>query len=118
MKTQDRTNAKQAAQYFLEAWKGRRWGQMLTFCQYTWRESYGRQRLKEMFKPLQLDEYEVNSNLIKGDCMVEVYCWYVINGQPKRGKMRVICETAPYAPSLEGEWGVNPISVLKMAERK
>jgi len=31
----------------------------------------------------------------------------------KKIKARVICETGPYKPDIEGNWGVNPISCLK-----
>ena len=28
-------------------------------------------------------------------------------------RARIICETEPYKPSKEGEWGVNPIGMLR-----
>jgi hypothetical protein len=44
-----------------------------------------------------------------GDAAVEIM--FTFDGRLKRAML--ICETAPYQPSIEGEWGVNPISLLR-----
>ena len=34
------------------------------------------------------------------------------------GKANTICEKAPYEPSPNGKWGVNPISILRWVKQK
>lgn len=37
----------------------------------------------------------------------------MIGSNRKKVTARLVCETEPYKPSVDGEFGVNPISLIK-----
>lgn len=97
---------------FLQAWKDNNHAKMYDLTQKTWRSTHSKKQLKQLingriksFKVLEIREF-----------MPTVYDANVvvkIAGNEKKITARMICETEPYKASVNGEFGVNPISVVK-----
>lgn len=82
-------------------------------CQLTWinntREPL--QRIRYLIVGLELKEYDIKE--IKMITPVSAECEVSIN-KGKPAFINLIKEIAPYQPSEKGQWGINPISVLKL----
>ena len=69
-----------------------------------------------IFENLDLKKWNILKVTRVGDACRDVHLQitYGKNGknQKRRIRARCICETAPFQPDINGDWGVNPISVL------
>ena len=105
---------------FMSAWKDSNWSEMLKSTQKTWRSKKNNDSellknwfyLKDLltFKVLKIDQ-------ISDSCVDVLLSIRYIFGDSKlketKIRARVICETEPYKPNKAGEWGVNPIGMLR-----
>ncbi|HUS49105.1 MAG TPA: hypothetical protein VMZ91_03015 [Candidatus Paceibacterota bacterium] len=105
---------------FMSAWKDSNWSEMLKSTQKTWRSKKNNDSellknwfyLKDLltFKVLKIDQ-------ISDSCVDVLLSIRYIFGDSKlketKIRARVICETEPYKPSKTGEWGINPIGMLR-----
>jgi len=105
---------------FMDAWKDSNWSEMLKYTQKTWRskENNNSDLLKNWFYLKDLLTFKVlKINQISLSCVDVILGIGYIFGDSKiketKIRARVICETEPYKPSPTGEWGVNPISILR-----
>lgn len=109
---------KKRAIEFLEAWKNRKWKRVEGMFQQTWLSTHNRKDRRLMRKKFQkttITDYIINKYVKIGECMYDVIVAITfLSGRRAKMTMRIICETAPYTPSLEGEWNVNPISCLRI----
>lgn len=103
---------------FLKAWRDQDWKALYLATQLTTRELWNEERLAEVYGKMTLQSWYVTDCVKQSDVMVDVSakCWIEVAGgvRTDRVKARVVCELAPYQPSEDGTWGVNPISVLGM----
>jgi len=103
---------------FLEAWEKRNWKAMLKYCQITWRtllpdtEKTLYFQFRNKLLSAKILKTEKVSDVTR-DISVEIYYKDINIKRRIRRKARLICETAPMQPSPEGEWGVNPTSMMK-----
>jgi len=105
---------------FMNAWKDSDWSEMLKSTQKTWRskENNDSELLKNWFYLKDLLTFKVlKINQISESCVDVLLGIRYIFGDSKmketKIRARIICETEPYKPSKEGEWGVNPIGMLR-----
>jgi len=105
---------------FMDAWKDSNWSEMLKYTQKTWRskENNNSELLKNWFYLKDLLTFKIlKINQISESCVdVLLGIGYMFgNSKLKETKIRarVICEIEPYKPDPTGEWGVNPISILR-----
>lgn len=108
---------------FMEAWKNEDWNGMWRNSQKTWRskKENNAERLFDFFGHKTLLEYKViGLNEVSSYCTdVEVRIKYSIAPYDPFSvyeytiKPRLLKEIKEYSPSEGGEWGVNPISMLK-----
>lgn len=105
---------------FMNAWKDSNWSEMLKYTQKTWRsrENNSIETLKNWFYLKDLLTFKVlKINQISESCIdILLSIRYIfVDSDLKEAKVRarVICETGPYKPSKDGEWGVNPIGILR-----
>jgi hypothetical protein len=124
---------------FLASWKMKDWDRMVKFTQKTWRSGKDKavEELQYKFEFQELLGAEIIGKeskifeypkLVEGrlevrkakDALTVVRAkifWSIDGLSVKEGIIRanVIRETAPYEPSVKGEWGVNPDSIRKVA---
>jgi len=105
---------------FMNAWKDSDWLEMLKYTQKTWRskENNDSELLKNWFYLKDLLTFKIlKINQISESCVDVLLGIRYIFGDSKMKETkimaRIICETEPYKPSKEGEWGVNPIGMLR-----
>ncbi len=97
---------------FLDAWKLQDYEKMHTLCQKTFKVGHTKNQLKAIM-PNRIKSFK----LIKTEKSTEVVYDFDISvrieGKSKKSMARVICETEPFKPSIDGEWGVNPLSISR-----
>ncbi|MBA7539487.1 hypothetical protein ES705_31766 [subsurface metagenome] len=105
---------------FMKAWKNSNWSEMRKCTQKTWRskENNNSEMLKDWFYLKDLLTFKIlKINQISESCVDVLLGISYLFGDSKiketNIRARVICETEPYKPSKEGEWGVNPIGILR-----
>ena len=106
---------------FMNAWKDSNWSKMFENSQITWRirgRNKGIDLLKGWFYLKDLTTFKILKTEKISDTCVNVtlrisYLYYISNLKEVKIRARVICETEPYKPSKDGEWGVNPVSILR-----
>ncbi|MBA7580966.1 hypothetical protein ES708_22865 [subsurface metagenome] len=115
-----RMDAIETTKKFMNAWKDSNWSEMLKYTQKTWRsrENNNSEMLKGWFYLKDLLTFKIlKINQISESCVDVILGIGYIFGDSKiketKIRARVICETEPYKPSPTGEWGVNPIGILK-----
>ena len=104
---------------FMDAWKRKNWRKLLKYCQVTWVEE-GHPNLTPLkwviswygsrVVPI---SYEVIDYELKDDTTIDAVINVTFKTGIKQIKARIICEKGAYEPSIDGTWGVNPISCLR-----
>ncbi len=103
---------------FFEAWEKRNWKAMVRFCQLSWvalpddREATLSLQFRYKLLGAKILKTEKISEVTR-DISVEIHYKDIIIKKRTRRKVRLICELAPMKPSPEGQWGVNPISMMR-----
>jgi len=118
LKLNDETTAEYVVSEFFSCWKNGNFGEIDNYVQGTW--LYHHNSFKEMFGHLELTDFYIYDKEIITDCRQEVdfRADIVLDNKTKSmyGKANVICEEAPYKPTPNGKWGVNPLSLLRWQE--
>lgn len=112
-------SAERALAEYVFAWKNQDWSEMVKWSQKTWIDGEpdpaGLLEAWYDFKTLkgfEIKDVEIVSEVLTDITFVVHYEAIANQISKMRIAARVIRETAPYEPSLQGEWGVNPISAL------
>jgi hypothetical protein len=131
-----RKTPEQCVKSYLKAWEKQQINRAFEFCQLTWKHTSaisGRDWLKNFFNGCRLVSFELlnviypMNNKVVADAEIRCVCkYYRYNKTTQKTefqfektikiKIRLIKESRPYAPSEDGQWGVNPISTLKTEE--
>ena len=117
-------SAEQTLANWVAAWRDQDWQRMADLSQLTWVDAepdpvgildawYG---FKTPLKGFEVKEIDRISEVASDVTFVVHYEAFANQIDKKEITAKVIRETAPYNPSPQGEWGVNPISAL--AERQ
>lgn len=101
---------------FLRYWVKGNYIKMYRLCQKTWQHNHTQGELKGMLSHLSIEKFDIIGEGDTKEALNKVAVVMVINGERVSTYIYLICETAPYKPSLTGVWGVNPISILKKAK--
>jgi hypothetical protein len=111
-------SAKQVAERFMELWLRGDFRRAEPLLQKTW-ISNNRSSFLDYFKtwlgPIELSKYEIKEETINGfmtTINIEIQFTVLKRKQKKHINMNLIKEIAPYEPSANGDWGVNPVSCL------
>ncbi|MBX3045291.1 MAG: hypothetical protein KIT33_12565 [Candidatus Kapabacteria bacterium] len=108
---------------YLEHWHNKNWAGMTKNSQLTW--------LKNEENPLKwIEDWHIHKHLknykvIKSQKNSEVFVTVVVKCEIENNNKKLLAniqfnlirEKAPYKPDIEGVWGVNPISGLKVTAR-
>lgn len=103
---------------FFEAWEKRNWKAMVRYCQLSWqalpndREATLGLQFRYKLLSAKILKTEKISDVTR-DISVEIYYKDINIKKRIRRKVRLICETGPMKPSVEGSWGVNPTSMMR-----
>jgi len=105
---------------FLDAWEKRNYKMMVRYCQLSWvrlnQHCDVDKLLSAQFRHKLLSAKILKTEKISDvttDISVEIYYKDINIKKRIRRKARLICEKAPMQPSPEGEWGINPISMIR-----
>ena len=112
---------------FLHAWKKGKYKTMATHCQKTWLSDRTdpANALNIMFSHVTLETAEILDvedfkgikvealGIDKGDVICDILISVKVNGIFQIRKPRIMRESEAYEPDVEGDWGVNPISMLR-----
>jgi len=107
----------QALLRFLYSWYREDWSAAVLYTQKTWRagESKPAKVLKWQLKDLKLKDLESISKSEISPVVVDMRVVVLVETLGSLRKMkivvRVIKEKGPYLPSLDGDWGINPLSI-------
>jgi len=107
---------------YVLAWRARDWASMADQCQMTWRSVtiFPPDYLRARWAAFELIDYKIQGGVIltptSHDLQLMIRYKYRKGDAVKRMLARVIREAAPYRPSEQGTWGVNPISLLRTWE--
>lgn len=115
-----KNKAKHIIELFMLAWIAMDIQKMYDLCQETWKSEHSKNRLKKMLYPqigkrkrLRIKSYRILKIQKVSEFMYDVDLKVKTGGIEKKLTARLICETAPYKASIEGKFGVNPISIIK-----
>lgn len=105
---------------FFDNWKARDFVRMAAFTQKTWRAPKGssaKQALSSLFGSWRIKNWSPagKPEAIEGsECFMAVpILLETTTGERMICRTMLICEEAAMKPSKDGDWGVNPISVLR-----
>ncbi len=127
MNKKQRKEAKKTVERFFTAWRYCDWAEMERLSQWAWRFANATESLEmiyDLFSFMVLRRFKIISSEVKGEAMIDVIAMveyqYEDSDEIRKRTIaaRVICEAAPYKPSLDGVWGVNPISVMRTKRRE
>lgn len=100
-----------------ECWKNKDFKEAEKYIQKTWLSNSHENEFEKMFGNLKLTDFYIYDKKIVTDCRHEVSFRVnmIFGGKEvtRYGNANTICETGKYAPNPEGDWGVNPISLLR-----
>ncbi len=115
--------AEAALAEFVLLWKQRKWADLEKKCQITWAQLYPDGQAASLLK-LQLGGYRLlDAHLGETSSITAVTKDIPVTIDYKAGKnvahrtllARVICESAPFTPDVNGQFGVNPTSLYREA---
>lgn len=105
---------------FLEAWRDKKQLSLEQTIQKTWlaeHEKHWFDFMRVWFLDKDLKKWKVLKDVRVGDACrdvkVNVTFGYKGKTHKRRLSIRVVCETGPYKPDINGKWGINPISAVK-----
>jgi len=105
---------------YVSAWKDQDWGRMASLTQKTWQSNQNDPigTLGDWYDFKDLKGFEISnintvSNTMTDITFIVQYEAITNEISKKEITARVIKEIDPYTPSEQGQWGVNPISILK-----
>jgi uncharacterized protein with HEPN domain len=110
---------------YLKAWKNRDYELMFRKSQKTYRAVHRDRKeadIEAFIGSKELTSYKLGDPLELGEAMVEIPVEIYYQQQKEKYhkmiKVRVIKEIEAYKPSVNGTWGVNPISAFREEEPK
>ena len=107
-----KNKAKATIEKFLQAWKDYDIDKMYDLSQQTWKFQYSKKVFKGFFQS-RIKAFTINEIREFTPTVFDLDITIRVKGQQRKITARLICETSPYTPSVDGEFGVNPISVIK-----
>jgi hypothetical protein len=111
-------SAERAFAEFMISWQKKDWGKMMKFTQKTWKSSQTNppEMLEAWYSYRDLLGVKINNKIsvsnVTEDITATIYYTFGSEIKTKIITARIIREVAPFKPSTNGEWGVNPTSTL------
>ena len=121
---ENQNTAEFAVSKFFESWVKKDYKNINNYIQKTFLNGHDKvfNTFEKIFGKVELSGFYIYDKEIVTNCREEVHFRADVLLNKKivnmYGRANTICETAPYAPSPTGQWGVNPISILRWVKRK
>ena len=96
---------------FLKAWIANDKKLMYSHCQLTWKKNNSKTKLNKFFFQ-KLKGYSLLEERTKG-AVSDIDIKLAFKDKTAKVTARLICEEEAYKPSINGKWGLNPISLTK-----
>ena len=98
---------------FCKAISHNKWEKAYQYCQTTWVSNNSIDKLKDYYDELGIKFIKIIKEVKINDYIYdfEVLCNAKFGKQIR--KARLICESKPYHPDINGSWGINPLSFLR-----
>ena len=111
-------NSKETLKAFLEAWKIKDFQKMYSLCQKTWCVNHTQKDLEIILQKNHIRLKGYKSIVIKehSEVLQDVSVFLKYGGKFNKITVRIIKELEPYRTGEEGEFGINPISILKFLD--
>lgn len=109
---------------FFDNWEKQDYEAMYELTQLTWKNKKTVEDVKNLFCAIKLKSYVITTIESKeknprakviAELKLSVDKRFRDPDAFREVEFSVICESAPYKPDVKGEWGVNPVSVWKLA---
>jgi hypothetical protein len=104
--------AKIKVEQFLNAWMDNNHIKMYELTSKTWKSKHSKKQLKELI-PKRIKAFSISEIKQFSECIYDVDITLRIGGKLKKVTARLLCELEPYKPSIDGEFGINPISIIR-----
>ena len=102
---------------FMKAWKEENYDKMFEYCQKTWKEGRDLKTIELLFSFIKLKNFRALSTSTTSSVARRFTVELTFDdGDKIVSVINLICETAPYKTATYGEWGVNPVSVIKVVK--
>jgi len=88
---------------------------MYRACQITWQATHAKNKLN-MFGDVDVSSFKILDHERMSEVMIRFKVKIKIGNHWQLSFPRVICEKAAFKPDINGKWGVNPVSFLKMQD--
>jgi hypothetical protein len=113
-------NARETMERFLGYWQKHDWRKMKKLLQVTWMATHNRKEkkfYKKWFGDWEIEKTKIEKINRIGECMSDAECILFLKGGNEYNiRIRLVCEKKPYQPNINGKWGINPISCLKIGQ--
>ena len=96
---------------FLKSWLKGDYTNMYELTNKTWSSKHTKKQLKKLI-PNRIKSYKIEAIDEFSECIYDVKITLRISGNTKKVNARMLCEIDAFKPSIEGEFGVNPISII------
>ncbi|WP_142783361.1 hypothetical protein [Changchengzhania lutea] len=97
---------------FLQAWKDLDFKKMYALTNKTWKTKHSKSDLKKLIT-VRIKSFEIKSIEPISTTMFDADIIVIAGGHRKKIKARMLCESEAYKPSIDGEFGINPISLTR-----
>ena len=97
---------------FCDSWTRKDYKKMYQNCQLSWKSKHSHAALKKLI-PVKIQSFEILEEREVSPFVKSISLKVQIQGGQRELCGRMLQEIEPYAPSDKGEWGVNPISLLR-----
>lgn len=98
---------------FCKAWRSLNYAKMYDLCQKTWKSNHTKADLKKLIVGRIKGHVIQSSTIQSNNCIGDTELKVKINKKVKQIKVRCIKELGARKPSVDGEWGINPISLIR-----
>ncbi len=97
---------------FLHAWKDNNHIKMYELTSKTWKSKHSKKDLKNLI-PKRIKSFKVEEITEFSSCIYDVNITLRIGGKIKKVTARLLCELESFKPSVNGEFGINPVSITR-----
>ena len=104
--------AKELLTKFLEAWVEKDYAKMFDLTNKTWKANKSKDNV-EMLLVDAIKAFKIGEIREYSPTVYDIDLKVVFKGKRKSLTARLICETSPHHTSVGGEFGVNPISLIR-----
>jgi len=104
--------AKEILTNFLDAWVQKNYAKMYELTNITWKQNKDKKNVQLLLVE-EIKSYKIGNIREYSPTVYDIDIKVIFKGKRKNLSARLICEIAPFSTSVGGEFGVNPISLIR-----